>query len=164
MKKTGFREMLRDRLPETVDLALKWCKAKEKWLDLCYSENIWIYVSKKERYSATRSILGLSTNRRSFDFDRTIMWPNLSKEEAAYWKRVSSWVSWFRTTIDAIEETYTSSKRRNLSEMEIKVKIINYYLRTLLPKEEDPDDVKQRKYNYVDKLVNYIIKYLEKNV
>ena len=28
--KTGYKEMLRDRVPFVVDLALKWCKSKTK--------------------------------------------------------------------------------------------------------------------------------------
>ena len=42
MKKLGYKEMLRDRCPKMVNYALKWRKAKEKWIDHVYSNFIGI--------------------------------------------------------------------------------------------------------------------------
>ena len=55
MKKqnTSYKEMLRDRVPLFVDLALKWCKAKEIWINHVYNNFINIYVDKDQRYHAT---------------------------------------------------------------------------------------------------------------
>ena len=60
MKKQGYKEMLRDRCPEVVNFALKWCKAKERWINHVYDcfvrivgdevlENGTIKYTKKDR-------------------------------------------------------------------------------------------------------------------
>ena len=59
-KNTGYREMLRDRCPKVVNYALKWCKAKERWLNYVYDNQIWPLKSKKERLNQTKLILGNS--------------------------------------------------------------------------------------------------------
>ena len=73
MKKPGYREMLRDRCPKVVNYALKWCKAKEKWIDHVYFNFIKIYAEKDQRNNATRIALGISEgNQYTFDFEKTI--------------------------------------------------------------------------------------------
>ena len=56
---TSYREMLRDRVPTVVSFALKWCKAKNAWIEHAYENSIGIYTEKKDRYedalSATRA-------------------------------------------------------------------------------------------------------------
>lgn len=96
--------MLRDRCPAVIDLALRWCKAKTKWLDHVYQHFINIYVLKEERYEATRIILGISGKYRNFDFEKTIDWDNIDNEEEEYWKTILGWVNWFRNRHAAIEQ------------------------------------------------------------
>lgn len=96
--------MLRDRCPAVIDLALRWCKAKTRWLDHVYSHFINIYVLKEERYEATRIILGISGKYRNFDFKKTIDWDNIDSEEEEYWKTILGWVNWFRNRHAAIEQ------------------------------------------------------------
>lgn len=96
--------MLRDRCPAVIDLALRWCRAKTKWLDHVYSHFINIYVLKEERYEATRIILGISGKYRNFDFEKTIDWDNIDNEEEEYWKTILGWVNWFRNRHAAIEQ------------------------------------------------------------
>lgn len=96
--------MLRDRCPAVIDLALRWCKAKTKWLDHVYQHFINIYVLKEERYEATRIILGISGKYRNFNFEKTIDWDNIDSEEEEYWKTILGWVNWFRNRHAAIEQ------------------------------------------------------------
>lgn len=115
MKKTSYKEMLRDRISDmqAVDLALKWCKAKTRWIDHTYEHFIKCYVDKEERYEATRIILGLSSKYRNFNFHNTIAWENLSEEEIKYWEVIESWVTWFQNNLlfiqQDIENGYTIS-------------------------------------------------------
>ena len=84
--------MLRDRVPKFVSFALKYCKAKEAWLDHVYKNFIWVYVSKKERLAETRRVLGITNPKRpNFVFEDTIDWDNLDHEETAYWKNVGKY-------------------------------------------------------------------------
>lgn len=106
--------MLRDRVPLFVDLALKWCKAKEIWINHVYNNFINIYVEKDQRYHATRIVLGISSKYRNFDFNKTIAWDNLTNEEKESWESVETWVNWFsiygQTIIDKYKEILSSCK------------------------------------------------------
>lgn len=102
--------MLRNRCPYTVDLALKWCKAKTKWVDHVYINFVNILLSQKYirngvvyvkpqkevRKEVVRNILGISKTNRVFNFDSTIHWDNLTNDEINYWKNISKWVKWFQ--------------------------------------------------------------------
>ena len=170
MKKPGYREMLRDRCPKVVNYALKWQKAKEKWIDHVY--NYFVKIVGEERDTNNKVIRTANANKnviarillgivkgktKNFDFDKTIDWDNLEDEEKERWSRISSWVRWFRTNYAYIENTYDISKKTGKDELEIKVKIINSYLGWLMPKNTDSEEMKQAKYDYVDKFVDYLI-------
>lgn len=161
MKKTGYKEMLRDRCPAVVDCALKWQKAKERWIEHAYTRFICIYLDSKERYNATRIILGLSKKNRNFEFDKSVDWDNLSYEEKVYWKRVSLWVNWFQENYAYIENAYETSRKVGKDEYNIKVELIRDYLSDFLPDKHESKEVKTAKYNYVDKFVNYLISCFE---
>lgn len=110
--------MLRDRVPLLVNLALKWCKAKECWINHVYDNFIHIYVDKKQRYEATKIVLGISkkywknteVQYRNFEFNKTIAWDNLTDEETKSWKTVENWVKWFQNCAMDIKEEYEQYK------------------------------------------------------
>ena len=163
-KKTGYKEMLRDRCPTVVDYALKWQKAKERWIDHAYARFIKIYCANDERKHVTRIILGIAKFYRNFEFDKSIDWDNLTKEETEYWKRVSSWVKWFMKNYAYMENAYQISREAGKNEMDIKIQIINSYLSTLLPSEDMTEEEKQAKYKYVDDLIDFLIKCFEGSI
>lgn len=164
MKNTGYKGMLRDRCPTVVDYALKWQKAKEKWIDHAYINFIKFYVDKKERNHATRIVLGIAKFYRNFNFDKSIDWENLTNEEEIYWKRVSSWVRWFTKNYAYMENMYNISKKVGKDDMSIKVDIIRGYLSSLLPNEIATEEEKQARYQYVDKLVDFLFNCFNKKV
>ncbi len=163
-KTTGYKGMLRDRCPTVVNYALKWQKAKERWIDHAYANFIKIYCDKEERKNATRIILGIAKFYRNFDFDKSIDWENLTPEETIYWKRVSSWVEWFMKKYAYIENAYKISRQNGKDEFSIKVEIIQGYLSQLLPKENTTEKEKQAYYDYVDKLVDFLINCFENRI
>ena len=142
--RTGYKEMLRDRLPVTVNFALKWCKAKERWLDHVYNSSVNIYEDKDCRKEATRIILGLSKKNRQFNFHDTIDWDNLTEDDQKYWKYVEEWVDWFRKTYLYIQNEYTNSLTLGLHMDMIKTKIKSNFLMNL---DEE----------WKEKLCNYLI-------
>ena len=162
MRHSGYKGMLRDRCPTVVNYALKWQKAKERWVDHAYVNFVRFYVDNNEKNHATRIILGIAKFFRNFDFDKSIDWDNLTNEETIYWKRVSSWVRWFTKNYAYIENLYSISKQAGKDEMEIKVQIINGYLSALLPSPNATEEEKQAKYHYVDKLVDFLIECFNK--
>lgn len=55
---TGYKAMLRDRMPLILDLALRWCKAKQRWIDYVY-ENIVKREPQEKRSTVVKTILGI---------------------------------------------------------------------------------------------------------
>ena len=103
---TSYREMIRNRITEitAVNLALKWCKAKERWINHVYDNFINIYVEKQDRYEATRIVLGISSKNREFNFHETIHWENLDAYENEYWERIEGWVEWFKENYETLQQ------------------------------------------------------------
>lgn len=163
-KTTGYKGMLRDRLPKVVDYALKWQKAKERWIDHAYRNFINLYCDSDERYHTTRIILGIAKYYRNFEFDKSIDWDNLTPEEDAYWRRISSWVNWFRTQYAYMENMYSISLATGKDEFSIKVELITNYLSSLLPTPDMTEEEKQAKYKYVDKLADYLVKCFKESI
>ena len=161
---TGYRQMLRDRTPKVVILALKWCKAQEKWLDHVYGNWIWIYSSKKERLAITRNILGLDKKPRQFNFEGTILWDNLTVEEKESWESIAKWVSWFQENHAYIKNTYDISKKTGKDITEIKLNIMSTYLRDLCPTNEDSKKERTLKSEYVNKLCDFLIDSFENQI
>ena len=108
--------MLRDRCPATVNFALKYCNAKERWIDHAYSQFIKIYG----------------------------------------W--VSNWVRWFMKRFAYIENTYKISRSCGKDEFDCKVEIIQKYLSSKLPTEDDDEETKAKKLKEVNKLTDYLVK------
>lgn len=77
--KTGYKEMLRDRMPRTLSLALKWCKAKEKWLSYVYSNHIKV-VPKNMRSNIVKQCLGLKPKWTTSDMHAYLPLKGVSHE------------------------------------------------------------------------------------
>lgn len=113
MAYNGYKGMLRDRMPKIIDISLKWCKAKERWIDHVYDNFIAIIPNNTERGKITRAILGIKKGKtKQFDFHRSIFWDqfDMTQQELEYWKYVEGWVNWFRTVYIYIEDMYVNSK------------------------------------------------------
>lgn len=159
---TGYRNMLRDRLPKMVNLALLWCKSKEKWLDHVYHNWIWLYKDNEERLNATRTILGIDKKGKAhFNFEDTILWDNLTIEEKIHWKKVTAWVSWFRRWYQYVENTYTISLNAGHSISEIKLEIMRDYLSDMCPTTEDSAEVREQKNKRINAFVDFLIESFE---
>lgn len=146
----GYKAMLRDRVPRTVDLALKWCKAKERWIEYVYYTYIWWIKEKDARDFQTRSILGIAKGNREFKFETTIEWNNLTKEEREYWEKVQEWVDWFEKGLTPIIESYKFHLRKGDSSEYTKLSICEAYLNKLTPEWQD------KLYNHI---LNHILEY-----
>lgn len=123
----GFKGMLRDQMPLMVNLALKRCKAKEKWINHTYNNFIKIFVDLDLRREATLIVLG-KKKKTVFNFDKTIMWENLSEEDNYYWSCISDWVKWFMKYYAYINNDYDIYASKGiLSEIEIKNQLMKSY-------------------------------------
>ena len=138
----GYKAMIRDRCPRTVDFALKWCKAKTVWINHVYENFIWFLVDKKDRDQQVRALLGLSKLNRQFEFDNTINWDNLSKEDCGYWTNVSKWVHFFEKEMLPVAEIYETLKIKGHDEEYIKQYICKSKLENL------PNEWQDKLYKY----------------
>ena len=157
--------MLRDRVPKFVSFALKYCKAKEAWLDHVYKNFIWVYVSKKERLAETRRVLGITNPKRpNFVFEDTIDWDNLDQKEKAYWKNVASWVSWFRNWHLRAENAYTNSLKVGRDINAIKFELMRDYLPDMCPTKEDSAEIREKKNKEINAFVDFLIDTFENRI
>lgn len=126
---TGYRQMLCDRMPQTLDIALRWCKSKNKWVDYVYDTIIQKYP-QRERSKAVKQVLGLTDyynideikiyfrtrglkqckdipkEELKLSFSNTINWESLAGkdiEEQDQWRAICSWVTWFKYWYQYIE-------------------------------------------------------------
>lgn len=143
--------MLRDRMPRTVSIALKWCKAKERWIEYVYSRWVSIVMNDKQwREQVIRDMLGLSKYHREFNFHYTIQWRENTEKENVYWSSIESWVLWFQEYYMYIENIYNINNSRGISEDQIKKEITIKFLSNVNP-------------TIKDKLAEYLIKTLKEN-
>lgn len=152
---TGYREMLRDRCPKVVSFALKYCKAKEAWLDHVYKSWIWIFSNKKLRLEMTKELIGNS--HRPFCFEDTIDWENLDQKETSYWKKISSWVSWFQSNYAYMQNAYSISKSKGYTIEDIKYELMLNYMLDMCPNSADDAETKKQKSKAVNDLADYLI-------
>lgn len=96
---TGYRGMLRDRLLPSWNLALLWCKVKERWIEKVYKDTISktpmslrsemckFITGHKNKYGIACSFF-LTVDPDGFLFGD-------DKIEYNMWRNVSKWVDWF---------------------------------------------------------------------
>lgn len=165
---TGYKQMLRDRCPKVVSYALKWCKAKEQWLDHVYKNWIWIYSSKKERLDATYRVLGYNMHNkklpREFKFEDTILLDNLTPSEEKHWDKVSKWVSWFQKEYQFVENEYSISIKKGYDIIDIKRNIMLNYLTDWCPNSEDDAKTKKEKNKKLNEFVDFLIDCFEDRI
>ena len=164
LNSTGYRQMLRDRLPRYVSDALKWCKAKEAWLDYVYKNFIWLYKDNKERLAQTRLVLGYHDDTklpREFKFEDTINWKDLNDAETKRWEEVQKWVSWFTTTVPYIEDDYNSLIKKGKTTLEIKQELMLKWFKWLFPTKEDNAEKRKEKNENINKILDYLLECFE---
>lgn len=174
MKRLGYREMLRDRCPKVIDYALKWRKAKEKWIEHAYNYFVKLYgeettytnkiirSARDNKRHVINILLGIKKGKSvEFDFRKSIDWDNLTDEETKYWKIVTSYVNWFSKNYAYIENAYNISKTIGKNDYDIRVEIIQKYLMDFMPKSNASDEEKEATYQYIDKFVDFLIECFE---
>lgn len=104
--------MLRDRLPKIVDLALRYCKCKNLWLDHVYYNFVGIYIHKVDRDNAVRKCIKDIKNK-NMGFRTTIMWDNMEQADKDAWDNVCLWVEYFQKNYQVAENEVNIAKTTN---------------------------------------------------
>lgn len=80
---SGYKQMLRDRMPEILDMALTYCKAKSRWIDYVYANIIKKY-SKDKRSTVVKIILGIKQKYKRqeiYDQLRYVEFKDVTREQ-----------------------------------------------------------------------------------
>lgn len=154
---SGYKSMLRDRMPRMMSLALKYCKAKEDWIEHCYNNFIRV-VPQSERSVTVKEMLGIckkpgckklltqddyimmalygykrkdiptqDLSQLYYTFKETIDWEGLDDSEVNFWTGVCNAVNWFSKTYAYIENDYRISVSIGKSEEFIKDELKSRY-------------------------------------
>lgn len=100
---SGYKQMLRDRMPEMLNYALTYCKAKSRWIDYVYDNLIKKY-SERDRSTAVKVVLGVKQmykRKELYDKIRYNMFKptKITKEEVDAVPKSELYMS-FKRTID----------------------------------------------------------------
>ncbi len=124
----GYKAMLRDRIPSTIDIALKFCKAKQRWVDYVYDEFIHPYTNNSDKSFTVKHILGETcrTDKHGnkhivyhVDFHHSINWDELSPSYVQYWQWVETWVLWLQKNLLYIQNNIESLRDLGYTEEQI---------------------------------------------
>lgn len=129
--------MIRDRVPRTVNIALKWCQAKEKWINRVFSLSAALYTTKDEKNSAVRKQLGIHEGKQNFNFAESIDLELTKRDrfnritgEDQYWIWVNDWVNWFCENYAYLENSYNITSKFNEKEA-WRIKFVSKYTESL---------------------------------
>lgn len=119
----GYKGMLRDRLVPSWNLALLWCKVKNRWVDTVY-ENVISKTPKALRPEITKFSAGLKNKygvvcpfMSTVDPDGWLYGEN--KKEYEMWRAVYSWINWFAKNQMIFYSDYEHYSKFGYSEEEI---------------------------------------------
>ena len=96
---SGYKGMLRDRLLPSWNLALLWCKVKQRWVDCVYERNI-ARTPKPLRSEECKLLAGRKLIcGEPYPFMSTVNPDGFlfgdDPEEYQMWRNVYKWVEWF---------------------------------------------------------------------
>lgn len=107
--------MLRDRLPVYADMALRYCKCKNMWIDHVYDNFIYIFSKKTLRESSAKICLGIykanGKEKQNFIFHNTIDWDNLDNDQTEAWLNVEGWVNYFNDNLIMLQQAMQLEER-----------------------------------------------------
>lgn len=115
----GFRKMISDRIPQTWDMALRWCAVRSRFIERVYNLEV-KPLHSDWRPKKTRMLIAsnnvkealnpkLSTIRQTVGLTRLFSYG--SREDYEYWLQVCKWVEWFSAKIIFIKSTIEIAKK-----------------------------------------------------
>lgn len=128
---TGYRGMLRDRLLPSWNLALLWCKVKERWIEKVYKDII-SKTPKPLRSDICKFVTGHKNKDgitcsffSTVDPDGFLFGDN--KIEYDMWRNVSKWVNWFSKNQMFIYDTLSDVLKNHYIFCEIVDEMCKHY-------------------------------------
>jgi len=100
--------MLRDRMPKMLDLALRHCKAKQRWIDYVY-ENFVKRCQREKRSTVVKKLLGIKQQYKRqeiYDNLRYVEFKNVTMEQinsipkSALYMSFSETINWQKLSVE----------------------------------------------------------------
>lgn len=141
----GYRKMISDRLPETWDMALRYLKCRQRWIDLIYKKNLAplntnCMCSKKENEKMKAEIvkdLYKMSFWRATNIDGLLAFDG---DLYTYWTAVNSWITWFSKNMQYIDSNVSTAKKLDGANEEI--------IKSVIRRFAQPNDLVDFIYNY----------------
>ena len=169
----GYKQMLRDRMPSVLDLALRWCKAKNRWINYVYDNTIKKSPIEK-RSNAVKVILGIKQQYKRQEIYDQIKYSELvpiTREQVDAIPKSELYMK-FSKTIDWSKLSYEDQDMyqfwKDVAEW------VEWFSKSITPIKDTYDHSRKwgmtdeeiksiliSKYEIDEKLVNFLIKYFE---
>lgn len=166
----SYKAMLRDRMPQMLDLALRWCKAKDRWINYVYDNTVKKY-SQNKRSIAVKTVLGVKQKYKRqeiYDQLRYVEFKPVTKEQvdkipkSELYMKFSETINWQKLSKED-PDMYTYWKNvadwvEWFSTMHIRIKDTYEHSQQWKLDGDDIIPVLMSKYNIDRKLTEYLIK------
>lgn len=137
----GYKQMIRDRMPENWVFVLKYFKALGKWINLVYNTRVrpWNtdYRQNARNANKSKAVKDLFDNEFIYTIDHEKA--HMSNQELENWRAIFRWIEWFNQNYLYIKQEYLNVYRSR----EENLKIIS------------------KNYTHEDKLTNAIANYID---
>ena len=95
--------MISARVPKVWDMAIRWCKCRQRWIDRVYDKHLKALnnncmASKEANNNKKSEIVKNILNPKKTKFEDTIRYDQMvqyNEEEQEFWKPVIAWVHFF---------------------------------------------------------------------
>lgn len=132
----GYKGMIKDRLLPVWDLALLWCHAKTRWLDLVYNLHV-RNIDKRLKSEMSKLVAGRKNNDGvCFSFMNTVTRDDCFRannpDDYKYWETVNSWIKWFsRYTLYMTEDIKTLPEYKFKKKWNIDTKLYKFMIKNI---------------------------------
>ena len=133
---SGYRKLISDRIPATWDMALRWCKCRQRYIERIYNIGIRplntdVMHTRKQKDDLKLEYVNRTFNTKKTKFVDTLELDRLFKdktlEDYYSWKAIADWVDWFVKNIPYINNSISIDRNVGVPDEEIKQSLINKY-------------------------------------
>lgn len=133
---SGYRKLISDRIPATWDVALRWCKCRQRYIERIYDLGVKPYNtdvmhSRKQKDDLKLEYVNHTLNAKKTKFIDTLELDRLFKPETLEdyysWKKVADWVSWFTVKTPYITNSISIDRGLGVHDEDITKSLMDKY-------------------------------------
>lgn len=133
---SGYRKLISDRIPATWDVALRWCKCRQRYIERIYDLGVKPYNtdvmhSRKQKDDLKLEYVNRTLNAKRTKFIDTLELDRLLRpetvEEHDSWKKVADWVNWFTVKTPYIMNSISIDRGLGVPDEDITKSLMDKY-------------------------------------